>query len=70
MCDNPEDDRLATASSVARVEVNIEKLSHGERAQCRPVQCKEMDSWITQSRHSGRAQQTDTDTDTDLPRLT
>ena len=40
---------LATASSkaLARVEVNIKKLSADERAQFRAAQNKEMDQWIS-----------------------
>ena len=49
MFENPEDQLLATASSMAcaRVEVNIKKLSAEERAQFRAAQHKEMDQWIS-----------------------
>ena len=49
MFENPEDDWLATASSMARarVDVNIKKLSSDERAQFRAAQRKETDQWIS-----------------------
>ena len=48
MFENPEDDWLATASSgLARVQVNIKKLSGDERAEFRAAQHKEMDQWIS-----------------------
>ena len=49
MFKNPEDDKLAAASSRARArdEVNMKKLSAEERAQCRAAQHKEMDQWVS-----------------------
>ena len=49
MFENPKNDWLATASSRARVrvEVNIKKLSADERAQFRAAQHKEMNQWIS-----------------------
>ena len=69
MFENSEDDWLATSSSRARarVEVNIQKLSAGERAQFRAAQDKEMGEWISndvilglpESRHSQKASHDD-----------